>query len=58
MAVGSALPPRWTKKFPNGADDLANPPEFIIADPDMAELEKLFSISDPRSEDAGAGEES
>ena len=33
-----------------GAGDLASPPEFIIADPDLAQLEELFSIADPRSE--------
>ena len=57
MSVGSALPLRWTKKFPNGAGDLANPPEFFIADPDMAELEKLFSIPDPRPEAEGDDKE-
>jgi hypothetical protein len=51
MSVGGALPLRWTKSFPNGAGDLASPPEFIIADPDLAELEKLFSVPDPRPED-------
>jgi hypothetical protein len=43
QSVGAGLPLRWTKDFPNGAGDLADPPEFIIADPDLAELEKLFS---------------
>lgn len=47
-SVGGALPLRWTKSFPNGAGDLASPPEFVIADPDLAELEKLFSLPDPR----------
>ena len=57
MSVGSALPLRWTKNFPNGAGDLASPPEFIMADPDLAELEKLFSTPDPRSEAEGDDEE-
>ena len=57
MSVGGGLPLRWTKKFPNGAGDLASPPEFIIADPDLAELEKLFSIPDPRSEGEGDDED-
>lgn len=48
MSVGGALPLRWTKSFPNGAGDLAEPPEFVMADPDLQELEKLFSLPDPR----------
>ena len=48
QSVGGALPLRWTRNFPNGAGDLASPPEFIIADPDLAQLEELFSIPDPR----------
>jgi len=51
-SVGSAFPLRWTRDFPNGAGDLANPPEFIIADPDLEQLEKLFSVPDPRESDA------
>ncbi len=47
LSVGGALPLRWTKDFPNGAGDLADPPEFIIADPDLEQLEKLFSVQDP-----------
>jgi len=50
MSVGSTLPLRWTKSSPNGAGDLASPPEFMIADPDLEELEKLFSVPDPRSD--------
>lgn len=50
QSVGGTLPLRWTKDFPNGAGDLANPPEFIIADPDLEQLEKLFSVPDPRPE--------
>jgi len=50
MSVGGAMPLRWTKSFPNGAGDLASPPEFMIADPDLAELEKLFSLPDTRHE--------
>lgn len=57
MSVGSTVPLRWTKSFPNGAGDLASPPEFVIADPDLAELEKLFSLPDPRFETEGGGEE-
>ena len=48
QSVGGALPLHWTKSFPNGAGDLADPPEFIIADPDLEQLEKLFSTLDPR----------
>jgi hypothetical protein len=44
---------RWTKDFVNGAGDLADPPEFIIKDPDLADLERLFSerATDPGIED-------
>jgi hypothetical protein len=38
------------KTFPNGAADLSGPPEFIIADPDLTELENLFSMPDQRHE--------
>jgi hypothetical protein len=48
--VGSGIRPPWTKHFPNGASDLSGPPEFIIADADLAELENLFSMPDPRHE--------
>lgn len=54
MSVGGAMPLRWTKSFPNGAGDLASPPEFMIADPYLAELEKLFSLPDLRREIDGA----
>lgn len=57
MSVGEALPLRWTKSFPNGAGDLADPPEFVIADPDLAELEKLFSLPDHRFGTEGGDEE-
>jgi hypothetical protein len=50
--VGSRIRPPWTKHFPNGAADVSDPPEFIIADPDLAELENLFSMPDPRHESA------
>jgi hypothetical protein len=53
-SIGSAFPPPWIRDFPNGAGDLPDPPEFIIADPDLDQLEKLFSTPDPRPE---AGEE-
>ncbi len=53
MSAGSKLPLRWTKNFTNGAGDLASPPEIVIADPDLAELEKLFSAPDPRFETDG-----
>ena len=53
MSLGGTLPLRWTKKFPNGAGDLACPPEFVIADPDLVELENLFSKPDPRTEAEG-----
>jgi hypothetical protein len=55
--IGSALPLRWTKSFPNGAGDLTSPPEIIIADPDLAELERLFSLPAPRLETQGGDEE-
>ncbi len=57
MSVGSGMPPRWTKRFPNGAGDLASQPEFVIADPDLAELENLFSLPDPRLGSEGGGKE-
>jgi hypothetical protein len=57
MSVGSAIPLRWTKNFPNGAGDLASPPEFVITDPDLTELEKLFSLPDRRFETEGDDEE-
>ena len=57
QSIGSTFAPPWTRNFPNGAGDLASPPEFIIADPDLVQLEKLFSIPDPRSEAGGGGEE-
>lgn len=57
QSVGNALPLRWTRNFPNGAGDLADPPEFIIADPDLEQLEKLFSVPDPRSESDCGGED-
>jgi len=49
-SIGSGFPPPWIRNFPNGAGDLADPPEFIIADPDLEQLEKLFSVPDPRAE--------
>lgn len=57
MSVGSAATLRWTKSFPNGAGALADPPEFVIADPDLAELEKLFSLPDPRFGSEGSEDE-
>jgi hypothetical protein len=37
----------WFKKhFANEAGDLSSPPEFVIADPDFEELEKLFKPQD------------
>jgi hypothetical protein len=57
MSVGSGIQLRWTKSFPNGAGDLASPPEFVIADPDLAELEKLFSLPDRRFGTEGGDEE-
>jgi hypothetical protein len=56
MSVGSAIPLRWTRSFPNGAGDLSSPAEFVITDPDLAELEKLYSTPDPRL-DGRMGEE-
>lgn len=50
-AIGThGIPLRWTKNFPNGAGDLSNPPEFVVSDPDLEELEKLFKTPDTRSE--------
>lgn len=57
QSVGSPLPLHWTKSFPNGAGDLADPPKFIIADPDLEQLEKLFLVPDPRPEGEGDDEE-
>ena len=56
-SIGSTLPIRWTRSFPNGAGDLANQPEIIVADPDLAELERLFSLPGPRFETEGGDEE-
>ena len=50
-SVSTAHQLRWTKDFPNGAGDLANRPEFVIEDPDLADLERLFSAQDLRPED-------
>lgn len=50
-AIGThGMPFRWTKHFPNGAGDLSNLPEFVVADPDLEELEKLFNTPDTRDE--------
>ena len=49
-SIGSAVPPLWVRDFPNGAGDLVDTPEFIIADPDLEQLETLFSFPDPRAE--------
>jgi hypothetical protein len=48
---------RWTKEFPNGAGDLASPTEFVISDPDLTALEKLFSVPDPRPQENNPDEE-
>jgi len=48
---------RTAVNFPNGAGDLASPPEFVITDPDLTELEKLFSLPDRRFETEGDDEE-
>jgi hypothetical protein len=42
---------RWTNDFPNGAGDLAEPPEFVISDPDLKVLDELFSMPDPRPDE-------
>src|SRR5262249_9623853 len=44
------IPLRWTKNFPNGAGELSEPPEFIVSDPDLEELERLFNTPDTRNE--------
>jgi hypothetical protein len=46
--MGLSVTRRWTNDYPNGAGDLPSPPEFVISDPDLPDLEKLFSIPDPR----------
>jgi hypothetical protein len=42
---------RWRNDFPNGAGDLPEPPEFVISDPDLKVLDKLFFMSDPRPDE-------
>jgi len=32
---------RWTEKFSNGAGDLEDPPEFLISDPDLEQLNRI-----------------
>jgi len=32
---------RWTEKFSNGAGDLDDPPEFLINDPDLDQLNRI-----------------
>jgi hypothetical protein len=44
----SGLPPRWRVWYQNGAGDLDTPFEWLIEDPDVAELEGLWSLVDPR----------
>lgn len=48
-SIGSRFPLRWTMDFPNGAGDLSEVPQFVITDPDIEELERLFSAPDQRS---------
>ena len=44
------MPLGWFKKhFPNGAGVLPSPPEFVVSDPELEELEKLFKTPDTRS---------
>jgi len=57
MSLGSALPLSGCKHFPNGAGDLTSPPEITIADPHLAELERLFSLPAPRLDTEGDEEE-
>ena len=50
----SALPMPWTKKwYSNSAGDLQNALQFSIADPDIEELNKLFSLGDSRPDRSG-----
>jgi|HubBroStandDraft_1064217.scaffolds.fasta_scaffold602404_1 hypothetical protein len=44
--IRSLYEPRmmWTKRFPNGAGDLDTPFEFVIEDPDVADLNALFIL--------------
>lgn len=35
---------RWTKSFSNGAGDLSAPFDFVIEDPDVADLNALFNL--------------
>jgi hypothetical protein len=53
-SIGRSIKLRWTKDFPNGAGDLADSPEFVMTDPDIAELEKLLSTPDTRRDIEGS----
>lgn len=46
---------RWTKNYPNGAGDLSTPFEFVIEDPDLADLNALFNLG-TQEEDGEKGE--
>ena len=54
----SGLPLRWTKRwYANGAGDLQNPPQFSISDPEIDELNKLFSLRDDRPGETSENDE-
>jgi hypothetical protein len=43
---------RWTEKFSNGAGDLDDPPEFLINDPDLEQLNRIAgTLSETGEED-------
>jgi hypothetical protein len=49
VPTGMKLP--WAKhNFPNGAGDLSDPPTFVIGDPELDELERLFGDPDGGAE--------
>ena len=50
IPLGPQVPLHWNKQFENGAGDLDSPPEFVISDPELEELDKLFNARDPLAE--------
>jgi hypothetical protein len=57
MSIHGPLLPYWANHFPNGAGDLTDPPEFVIADPEIAELERLFNTPDSGEKADGENKE-
>jgi len=49
-SAGSGIPMRWRANFPSGAGDI-DTESFVIDDPDLQTLERLFSLRDGRRED-------